>query len=195
MTVTATMTAAAMTMTTKRKVDVAFFFPIHKMSFNTNKNAGEISELLSENLLEKGIFDLRIYRHTSSVFKGKRTKNSLIGMKPTENFLIAGNILWIYPSETEKGKVNVWLIGNIFVSLLFIIGIVQLSIVGNALLNYKKDGNLGFRDLISSQYFIKLVSYSILPLAVSYTMLYFNLVRKNYMYWKKTLNKTLLNNE
>lgn len=163
---------------------MAFLSPISKITLPISLNPSGIKAKLDHDLLEESIFPLRITRASSKKVKGKWKGNFLLAVRPIENFWMAGNLVVLRLGSKDKPGVA-WTIGNLFVSLLFVVVLIQWSFLlwrlGAAIDGAERTSILGLAHPVNSPIFHALAS------TIFYIMLYMNLVRKGLIFWKNYL--------
>ena len=163
--------------------------PFDHLVVHTALDGESVKTRLTGTLLDANIYWFRVSTRSPLKLKGRWHGSGLVVVRPQENFWIAGNVLLIRPSQVGTSAcVRVWMVGNIFVTLLFLVVILQWVLLGIRLGMSLYDGSpSSMSDVLGMDHFSNSPLLHVLATSGFYFTLYLNLVRKGLLHWRKLL--------
>ena len=164
-------------------------FPVAKTTFHTNHTAEANAAIFKAKLLVTSLFALKTGAALDAVFKGRMRRNGAVCIKPNENALTAGNILFV--SFAEDGRVIVRFLANFSFLLLFVLFVVQAAFTIAIAWKTKEHQHLTVWEFIRSGYLRSIYDSKLLLQLLLYSYLYYIFVYRHILNWRKLIAEVL----
>jgi hypothetical protein len=166
-------------------------FPIGSWRVVSSLNGEAAKAKLNSCREDDSIWSWNLGSKEGKDLKGAWSGGRLCFVGKRENVWFAGAVHWLRPPNEKGEGVRVFSIGSIWLVLLFLVFCAQILFFLWRILNGLGAAGVGLGDLLSLKEPVKSPLIQILITATFYTMLYFNLYRRNVTKWKRYLHVLL----